>query len=217
MHKEQIILLTDPVYSWETEKQWIWQDDAACAFSPPTMFEVAVPSDAIADGDGTNEVHDLNAANFEAANKICGTCPVLPECYSSSAEEDFRWTMRAGVIPTNHAVTHQGRPRKHPMAIDTSQPCKEGHLDWKISKGGGTYCGPCKVAYNKISNAKRGNKPRKAAVTIQRGEVCQFGHDAWTKNGVGKGGNQHYQCRPCKNERDRVARQKSREAGILAG
>lgn len=217
MHKEQIILLTDPVYGWETEREYIWQDDAACAFSPPTMFEVAVPSDAIADGDGTNEVHDLNTANFEAANKICGTCPVLPECYSSSAEDDFRWTMRAGVIPTNHVVTHQGRPRKHPLAIDTTKPCGKGHLDWKTTKGGGNYCGPCKVAYNKAANARRGNKSRRAAVTIQRGVVCQYGHDAWTKNGVGKGGGQHYQCRTCKNERDRVARQKSREAAKVEG
>lgn len=217
MHKESVILLANPVYGWEQPKKWIWQDDAACAFQPPGLFELTAAGDPAALDDSANELQDLNKTNLAAAQEVCNTCPVWDRCYSSAEEADFEWTMRAGIMPTRLNETPQGRPRKHPLAIDTTQPCSEGHFEWKTSKGGGTYCGPCKVAYNKAANAKRPSKGRPAAVTIERGITCQYGHDQWTKNGQNSKGGFQYQCRPCKNERDRVRRREQRADAKLGG
>lgn len=210
MHKESVILLANPVYGWEVEKEYIWQDDAACAFQPPSMFEVATPGDLIADGGDVNEVHDLNEANLLAAQKVCNTCPVWDQCYTSAEEEDFRFTMRAGIMPTAHNMTSHGRPRK-----DLEAPCPNGHVDWKQRPSGDWYCRPCKAEYNKAQNAKRPKAGRPPVEIINRGETCQHGHDNWTKNGQNAKGGQQYQCRTCKNERDRVRRQEQRAAAKL--
>ena len=214
MHKEQIILLTDPVYSWEAEKEYIWQDDAACAFSPPTMFEVAVPSDDVAAGDGVNEVHDLNEVNLRAAQRICGKCPVFDQCYISATPDDFRWTMRAGVMPTAHVVTPLGRPSK---GRQRQEVCSQGHDDWTTQINGKRYCNPCKKVAQDAANAKRspsGGKLRLIVPGVERDKPCRNDHNEWklkvpTKPKAG------WYCVICRRTRETVKRRESREAAKL--
>lgn len=206
-------LLSDPVYAWETEKQYIWQDDAACAFSPSTMFEVAVPSDDVAAGDGVNEVHDLNETNLRAAQKICGKCPVISECRESADEDDFKWTMRAGVMPTKHVLVPVGRPAKVATGAKKQTTCRNGHEDWVTASNGKRYCGPCKKAYQGAVNAKRPSTGRRTAKTIQRGVECHYGHDEWNF----KTSTKTYNCQVCRRDRDRLASKLKREAGKLSG
>lgn len=150
------ILLADPVYGWETEKAYIWQDDAACAFSPPEIFEVGPESD------------------FEKAKKNCDKCPVWDQCYTSAKSDDFLYTMRAGILPLAG------------QAVDSDDVCPEGHSDWHTPPSGrAKYCKPCKIEYNKARRSSGYSKPRPAKQWIIRGVTCQHNHDWWFKGDDG--------------------------------
>lgn len=202
--KENQVLLADPVYSWELEKEYIWQDDAACAFQPSTLFEVAFHGDPVAEGLTVNETHDLNETNLRAAQKICNGCPVWDQCYTSAESEDFEWTMRAGIMPTKHVATPVGRPSGATSKIGRPKQtvCRNGHDDWATQPNGKRYCVPCKKVTQGLNNAKRPLKGRKLRETIKRDSICRYGHDAWIQKANGT----HY-CSPCRREREAQARE----------
>lgn len=183
---------------YETEKAWIWQDDAACAFQPASMFEVAFPGDRITEDTKTlNEVHDLNETNLRAAQKICGTCPVFDLCYTSAEPEDFRWTMRAGVMPTAHNITALGRPAK-------TNTCPEGHVgNWTTDRNGHRRCVSCDNARSirqaEEQKAKRAaeGRTKRTVEPIARGKRCRLEHDEWKPRKDGG-----WTCVPCKRAAD---------------
>lgn len=219
MHKEQIILLTDPVYSWETEKQWIWQDDAACAFSPSTMFEVAREGDPIFEDSKFSEIQDLNENNLRAAQKICGKCPVWDQCYISANEPDFKWTMRAGIMPTAHTENKSGDPKKALGRPIKNHLCPQGHSDWVTDNRGHRRCQVCSAIRSqaqaeakRLKNAKDG-RSKKQRVGVERGVKCGRGHDEWRP----RAGRDTFDCLPCRREADATRQRRKREAAKLAG
>lgn len=201
------------VYEWETEKAWIWQDDAACAFQPPTLFEVAFEGDPVAEGLAVNEIKDLNAANLEAAKKICDSCPVRHLCYSNSSEDDFQFTMRAGIMPLRYNETPQGRPRKDAEPAPKVDACKRGHEDW-TTKNGRRRCRTCiNISQrDRAAKAKKGkpdgrSKPSNARTLDSVCPTC--GGQKWMARKDGG-----LRCQPCSAEQQRIRRGSGRAARI---
>jgi len=210
-------LLTDPVYDWEVDT-WIWQDEAACAFSPSSLFDVAFPGDAVAEGLTSVEIRDLNDTNMAAAKKICDSCPMWHLCYSSASPEDFEWSMRAGIMPPI-PFGNKGRPLG-PTAgpkpsEDPEDTCSEGHNDWQPRSNGSRYCRVCSSEYQKKWRNKQAKKPRPKRVPFSRGIRCSKNHDEWVART--DRGSTGYVCRPCKAERDLASVQKKRAAAKVRG
>lgn len=201
---------------WETEKPYHWTEDAACAFLPPTMFTVCSPGSAIAEGLSLAELRDLNEANLEAAQKVCLGCPVIDECRKEAGPVDLEVTVRAGLWPTGFSREAAPSRRK-----PDSDPCGRGHVDWARypkSPKKGRYCKTCA---NEAAQRRRmekalteGKKPKPRVKGVQRGERCVNGHDNWYayKGTRPEGG--RYECKTCKNERDRLSAQKRRAAKL---
>lgn len=172
---------------WEAGPEYIWQDDAACAFSPPTMFEVAFEGDPIAEGLSVNEIKDLNSTNLAAAQKICNRCPVWSECYASADPQDFHTTMRAGIIPLRHNPTLHGRPstinHSGPRPkLDPTKPCLNGHdvNDWvkRADKGNSWRCQGC--VRDRLAQKKReAATPKEKRQKIDPSKPCPAGHFDW--------------------------------------
>jgi hypothetical protein len=181
-------------FQWMTDVAYIWQDDAACAFHPYSMFEVAFQGDPVAEGLTVNEIHDLNQANLEAAQKVCNTCPVRDLCYSSARPEDFNDTMRAGIMPTRFNMTPHGRPKAAPAKLlknDPTEPCASGHNEWRKRPEGkdSWYCQGCK-------REQRGA----AKQTKMTGEnPCVNGHEPELQKQDKAG---YWRCGECKRARD---------------
>lgn len=195
---------------FETEKAWIWQDDAACAFLPPTMFEVAFMGDPIAEGLTEEELKDLNSANLEAAAKVCSTCPMKGACAETASPEDFKFTMRAGKMPTSFSPAKRGRPAK--------ERCPKDHdPNWGF-KSGTKYrtCLTCRAEQAHARNiARRANSPKVELVKGEsRGVTCKFNHDEWVKDH--SNGGRWWRCVPCRRERNKRNARKRREADKLA-
>lgn len=206
--KEKLILLADPVYGWETEKEYIWQDDAACAFQPHTLFEVAGMDSPIAQGLSEDELLDLNEENLKAGKKFCDTCPVWHLCYGSAREVDFAETMRAGILPTRMGAVLTGAYKA------VADPCSEGHENWKYPANKARYCGTCKVEYNKARRAGEPGKGHKRTIIPgeTRGVECKYGHDDWVFHA-----DEVWRCKTCKRIRETDARRKKREAARVEG
>lgn len=206
MMKETLVLLNDPVYSWEVDKAWIWQDDAACGFSPPSMFEIALMGDPITEGLTPKEVWDLNNTNFLAAEKICAKCPVFVQCYTEAEEFDFRTTMRAGVSPSNFPIRRPGRPKgakNKRRKNDPTKPCKNNHelRHWKERYDkAGWECSQC-------IRERNGHKELQPL-----SPTCPKGHEDWSyrKNG------RRY-CKTCNREANQArywAKKSERDAKL---
>lgn len=183
------------------EVQYIWQDDAACLFSPPELFEYEVDRD------------------YSEARKDCNKCPVWHLCYQTAEPEDFQWTMRAGVEPWgNSAPPLKAEPREYVRereVVSRGKECQKGHDQW-VARGDGNYrCKPCQKANNLKQNEKRKGErtgPTRTREGFSRGKQCQYGHDSWfVRNKAGE-----FECLPCNLERNRKAKARSREAAKLA-
>lgn len=208
MHKEHLILLADPVYSWETEKAYIWQDDAACGFQPPTLFEIAREGDPIAEDLTPKELWDLNSTNLLAAKKICDGCPVLDQCLTSAHPEDFRYVMRAGIMPANFTPRGPGRPKgvKNRKVNSPDKPCKNGHelRHWKERSD--TRNWECRQCIRE-RNGHREMEPLSP--------LCPQGHEDWAYR---KSNGRRY-CKTCNREANqaRYHAKKAEEAAKVEG
>lgn len=192
--------------------EYIWQDDAGCAFQPPTLFEVAFAGDPIAEGLNEHELKDLNVANLQAGQKICSSCPVWHECYASADPMDFRFTMRAGMIPSRFKLGTRGRTTNPPIPVDPARAedksplCPQGHDDWTFDVRGWRRCAECSRLASRAAAERAREKReaegrgRKPAVGIARGKNCKHGHDLW-KERTRKPGS--FDCLPCKRKANR--------------
>lgn len=195
---------------FETEKPYNWREDAACAFQPHTLFEIASSNDPIAEGivpegsDPQNELTALNANNFKRAQEICNTCPVWHECYTNAALDDFQWTVRAGILPTKFNSNLQGRPKtaalKKVSLIHGATPggkyCSKGHCNWYNKPNGERVCRTCK----QDKDVER--RPR-VGVKVDPSKPCdKCGTKNW-RSRVGQGG---HICRTCKANKAKETR-----------
>lgn len=176
---------------------YVWQDDAACAFQPPGLFEIASMGDPLAEGLTEEELRDLNNTNLLAGEKICADCPVWHLCYLSAEPSDFRFTMRAGVIPINLKIKRSAteaereptKPKVGRKKNDPTEPCKNGHelRHWKLrADGSGWTCYQC-------TRDARGYQEREKPP-----ERCPEGHDEWSYRKDGR-----RWCGPCNREDNR--------------
>lgn len=186
---------------FEHDRPWHWKDDAACAFQPSSLFELADTFSPISEGivpsgdDPVPAIKDLNTVNFERALEICASCPVLNQCEEDAEPGDFRWTVRAGRLPVAYNAALAGRP------VVTSKTCGEGHEMTK-RPGNGWYCLPCQNEKAKARRRGEGSGPRKPKKIFSRGKLCRKGeHDSWFVNASGKNA-----CHPCKVRADAAYR-----------
>jgi len=145
-------------------KPYIWQDDAACAFSDPEMF-------TIVDGESKR----YQALKFNKAQSICSTCPVGGMCEEEASKGDLNYTVRNGKLPLRRYEKSRGRPPKNPLAVKPEKPkrtlktgikrgvlCSVGHDDWmqtyaKDENGerrGWHHCLPCKRQADRLNKVK---------------------------------------------------------------
>lgn len=207
---------------FEHDRPWHWKDDAACAFQPPSLFELASFDSPIAEGialevdpseenpreiDAKKAIKDLNAANFERAIEICNTCPVLRQCKEDAEPEDFYWTVRAGLMPALYNPTGQGRPS---LADLESRSCPEGHPMHRVS--GRWRCKACNNAKAEAKRREDGVQPAVRRETVARGKKCGKGlHDEWVMTNQG-----YHECAPCKDERNRAKRARRKERDTIS-
>lgn len=216
------------------EPEYRWQDDAACAFQPHTLFEIAAFDDRIAEGivpkgsDPSNELTRLNLANFERAKEICNTCPVWHLCYLEADESDFEQTVRAGITPTlfnpnlagrNRVVAKPKVPKIKPVSLIKAYCCSKGHYNWAHYKTGKRRCRTCNILKHRknreaerlarTGSTKKTNNRQHA--TFERGVTCKHGHDEWCQYTRTKRGKEYVSniCVPCKKN----AAQRMRDRG----
>lgn len=145
--------------------EYIWQDDAACAFQPSTLFEVAEEGSEIAKGLSPAEISDLNSANFERAGEICASCPVFDECAEDMTTGDFLYVFRAGHAPDLFIDDRSLTPRK-----PVGRP--KGSLDKVPRKRRGTA--PQIVPDDNLNEASR-----KKINAVPLGGTCTKGHEGY--------------------------------------
>ncbi len=200
--------------SFSTPRAYHWTDDAACAFQPHTLFEIATSEDRIAEGiapsgrDTRVPLRELNEENLKRAKEICNTCPVKQACIDEAEPEDFLWTVRGGRTPTNFNEEPRTNKRYGEIGPNGIRICKHcGEEQQGVKPNGGLFCRPCK--YKKTNEAARlrratgVKKPRVAAKTVKRGKTCSNGHDEWTER-PSKGRASKFECYRCRRERDTI-------------
>lgn len=127
------------------DPEYIWQDDAACAFEDPDTFDLIDQFHPKGKGIGHNAIRYMNKKNFEKAAKICGKCPVVESCTESMTDSDREWVFRAGRIPDRYSDTPLGRPKKGDKREGETafRTCDAGHK----RKVGVKRCKECKTEY----------------------------------------------------------------------
>lgn len=202
---------------FDHESAYTWQEDAACRFLPWSMFEIASRDSKISEGMTEKEIKDLNATNFKAADKACGKCPVIADCYSSTEDGDHLYTFRAGIVPLNFNPTPQGRPSGATTgggSLQLGRDCKKCSNDDWYSRGkekNGKIRYNCRVCKNA---ARRESTERRQYVNPE--EPCKNGHAAseWVKSEKSS-----WRCRGCIREDSRAYRAKvkaKKEAATIA-
>lgn len=161
---------------------YIWQDDAACAFWPSSMFELhdkesRIYEDFLAEAEGDQgaahrQLQDFNKANFEKAATVCATCPVLDACLSSATIDDLATTFRAGLEPTHNRPAPWGRPKKE---YSNAGDCVNGHKGSVVTYPSGKRS--CRACSKERYEASRKNKPRQ--LSAPDAERCTKGHKDW--------------------------------------
>ena len=198
--------------AWGTatpDPEYIWQDDAACAFTDPLTFEPALMDSERARGMSEDERTSLNESNFKKAAALCARCPVLETCEAEATSADFEWTFRAGKLPKSYRPAKRGRPRK--SEVKTFGPdlgvCRYGHKGmYKVTHGTKRECTECL----RLKSAKRrregGVKTRAQHLKeVTTSTVCRNGH-------VGKfkfyGKKKVRRCSECINNFEKGKRQR---------
>lgn len=157
-----------------------WRQYAACS-GKPQYFDLP----EFVSIDNEPERKAKMALQFDEAEKICSTCPVIKECYDSATKEDLENTYRAGLLPANFKARPQGRPKK------VYDKCQRGHDNWKVIKAG-RECGTCREA----ANARFLEKSLLRDPSDYDGKVCINGHVGQYKMYT-----DGWRCRTCKNTR----------------
>ncbi len=189
------------------EQEYIWQDDAACAFQPPELFEIASFDSPISQGidpegdDPVAAIRDLNSQNFKRAQEICNTCPVWHLCYTEAALDDFDWTVRAGIKPALFNEGQRGRPR-----ADCGE-CSGPRNSWDKTRKS-WYCKPCRNATRAAWRAKLADEAAK--VSLVKAYCCSRGHYNWTPRK--SGGRRCQTCAAARQREYKAAARKDKPA-----
>lgn len=103
-----------------------WWEDANCFEMDSELFEPALEGRA-----RREKKLALSEQRMEQARKACSDCPVWHLCYQKAQENDFYYTMRAGIEPgqlTEYRELGEVRYRSG----QEKERCVNGHNDWVI-------------------------------------------------------------------------------------
>src|SRR5947208_2674447 len=104
-----------------------WVEEANCNSLDPELFEPTFK------GRRENNIKRTEA-RFEQALEACSDCPVFHLCYQKASPDDFFYTFRAGVVPTQYVnYVERGRvEHRSGQASQEAQKCAKGHNNWKV-------------------------------------------------------------------------------------
>lgn len=197
-----------------------WQAQAACV-DKSYLFDLLELKTPQTQGMSGREVKMMNGSNFRVAEKICGRCPVIEECFRSADEWDLNWTYRAGLLPNMFNPRSAGRPRKTPVPPppppredDGVRYCKMGHNDWFEYANQGKLRRTCRICNNDRIIRQRADNLRRAEVRMAEfeGRTCNNGHTGEYKIYA----NGEIRCRECNKYQNRKARAKAQGAKMAA-
>lgn len=103
-----------------------WWEDANCREMDPTLFEPALEG-----GFRREKKLAINEQRMEQARKACSDCPVWHLCYQKAQENDFYYTMRAGIEP-GQLTQYRELGRINDRQGQEREKCVNGHNDWAI-------------------------------------------------------------------------------------
>lgn len=180
-----------------------WQTSAECT-DKSYLFQIIEPGSLQASGLNGREIKLMNDSNFRVAEKICGRCPVIQQCYQNALPEDLAFTYRAGLLPTAYNDKSRGRPSTDWSA----KVCDRGHVgDWvKRDAGSNHYrCRQCKLENDKRYRDRESFR-KYGTDTCHRGHVGMYV--------VPDSGNRY--CKGCSNERNAIRKERERAAKMGA-
>lgn len=134
-------------------REYIWQDDAACASVDPDLFQMSSTGDPGAEELRNQALTKYNQEKIETAQRICAGCPVRKECLADATPSDLHWSVRGGEVPKRHLL--RGGKKVAPSAeIQPYLPAweceKHGSesIRWRKAKAGQRgntrpFCGVC--------------------------------------------------------------------------
>lgn len=101
-----------------------WWEDANCHEMDPTLFEPSL------EGRASRETKlELNEQKMEQAREACSDCPVWHLCYQKAQENDFYYTMRAGIEP-GQLTEYRELGKIRYQTGQEKERCVNGHNDW---------------------------------------------------------------------------------------
>lgn len=103
-----------------------WWEDANCYEMDPELFEPALEGQA-----RRKTKLEQSEQRMEQAREACSDCPVWHLCYQKAQENDFYYTMRAGVEPGQLTEYRQMGRVRYRNGQETER-CVNGHNDWVI-------------------------------------------------------------------------------------
>lgn len=161
-------------YDWTHERPGGWTEQAACV-GQSHLFDVV---DQINKDKKRvlGKWDSYDPVKFQQARDVCATCPVFLECLESATEEDLKWTVRAGRIPSIFNTRTDGsierrKPKSHPRGGDV---CINGHVGKWNNSASGRRCQECNKIRKARQRLRNGVQPRGRADTCRKGHVGQF-------------------------------------------
>lgn len=103
----------------------MWYEDAKCYEMDSELFEPAL------EGGSRQENLTVSGERMEQAKQACDDCPVWHLCYQKAQENDFFYTMRAGLRP-GQLVEYEELGRVNYRSGQEQERCVNGHNDWVI-------------------------------------------------------------------------------------
>ena len=103
-----------------------WWEDANCYEMDPELFEPSLEGRA-----SRKTKLELSEQRMEQARKACSDCPVWHLCYQKAQENDFYYTMRAGIEP-GQLTEYRELGRVGARSGQEQERCVNGHNDWAV-------------------------------------------------------------------------------------
>lgn len=129
-----------------------WIDDAECKNHDSTMWILSEDPKGRA----------LNKSNFEKAEIICSTCPVITECWQAATYVDKLVTMRGGAWPEEYrapGVKHKYPQGRKETGKRRKLVCRGGHdTSDPASRNASGQCRQCKREQEKLRKRERSGK-----------------------------------------------------------
>ena len=132
----------------------MWFEDAACYDMDSDLFEPTF------EGGSREDILSENEAKMEQAREACSDCLVWHLCYQKAQENDFYYTMRAGLEP-GQLTEYRELGRVNYRSGQEVERCVNGHNDWVVwgKARPRKKCRRCALeATAKTRKAKRGER-----------------------------------------------------------